>query len=182
MNDKQAKDKRKGKPGRPPSHGGYSFIIRAGELPERRTYIRAYLQAARDGLIEDLGPREEDLTTAQRVLVDRAISKLSVVRCIEEHVKEEGVFRGRELSPVMGKNYITYCESIRRDLEALGISKRAGERVLSPLEIAAEIDAGKAKDAVGAAQEGPPQDAKDGRSGAAEGPGQGSEAGEEGKP
>jgi hypothetical protein len=122
-------------------------MVKAGELPRQRTYLRAYLQAARDGLIEDLGPREEDLTTAQRVLVDRAISKLSVVRCIEEHVKEEGVFRGRELSPVMAKSYITYCESIRRDLEALGISKRAGERVLSPLEIAAEIDAGKAKEA-----------------------------------
>lgn len=55
MSDKQAKDKRKGKPGRPPSHGGYSVIIRAGELPKRRTYIRAYLQEAHDDLTRDLG-------------------------------------------------------------------------------------------------------------------------------
>jgi len=149
MNDNKAKKSGKKKPGRPPQSGAYSLMVKAGELPRQRTYLRAYLQAARDGLIEDLGPREEDLTTAQRVLADRAVSKLSVVRCIEEHVKKEGVFRGRELSPVLAKSYITYCESIRRDLEALGISKRAGERVQSPLEIAAEIDKGK----VEAAQE-----------------------------
>lgn len=130
MSDKQAKDKRKGKPGRPPSHGGYSFIIRAGELPERRTYIRAYLQAARDGLIEDLGPREEDLTAAQCVLVDRAVSKLAIIRCIEEHVKETGVFKGKELSPVLAKSYVTYTNSLRLDLEALGIDKRAEAKIL----------------------------------------------------
>ena len=130
MNNNQAKDKRKGKPGRPPSHGGYSLIIRAGELPERRTYIRAYLQAARDGLIEDLGPREEDLTAAQRVLIDRAVSKLAVIRCIEEHVKETGVFKGKELSPVLAKSYITYTNSLRLDLEALGIDKRAEAKIL----------------------------------------------------
>ncbi|MDP2914913.1 MAG: hypothetical protein Q8O91_05625 [Candidatus Aminicenantes bacterium] len=103
-------------------------MVKAGELPQRRTYLRAYLQAARDGLIEDLGPSEKDLTTAEAVLIDRAISKLSIVRCIEEYVKEEGVFKGKELSPVLAKSYITYCESIRRDLEALGIkaSKQKG--------------------------------------------------------
>lgn len=178
MNDNKTQKSGKKKPGRPPRSGAYSLIVKAGELPKRRTYLRAYLQAARDGLIEDLGPREADLTTAQRVLVDRAVSKLSVVRCIEEHVKEEGVFRGRELSPVMAKSYITYCESIRRDLEALGISKRVGERVLSPLEIAAEIDAEKVEKGAVKAQE-RAESPQDGRS--PEGPGQGSEAGEEGK-
>jgi hypothetical protein len=141
MSDKQAKDKRKGKPGRPPSHGGYSLIIRAGELPERRTYIRAYLQAARDGLIEDLGPREEDLTAAQRVLIDRAVSKLAVIRCIEEHVKETGVFKGKELSPVLAKSYITYTNSLRLDLEALGIDKRAAAKVLDLIEYVQAKDA-----------------------------------------
>jgi hypothetical protein len=130
MSDKQAKDKRKGKPGRPPSHGGYSLIIRAGELPERRTYIRAYLQEAHDNLTRDLGPREEDLTAAQRVLIDRAVSKLAVIRCIEEHVKETGVFKGKELSPVLAKSYIAYTNSLRLDLEALGIDKRAEAKIL----------------------------------------------------
>jgi len=150
MTKKRADKKAKKRPGRPPQSGAYSLIVRGGELPKRRTYLRAYLQNCRDGLIEDLGPGEEDLTTAQRVLIDRAISKLGIVRCIEESVKEGGAFKGKELSSVLAKSYITYCESIRRDLEALGISKRAGERVLSPLEIAAEIDAGKAEAGQGA--------------------------------
>ncbi len=142
MTENQPQKKEKKRPGRKPGvkvkHGAYSLMV------QRRTDLRVYLQAARDGLIEDLGPREADLTTAQLVLVDRAISKLSAVRCIEEYIKKVGVFKGGELNPVMAKSYITYCESIRRDLEALGISKRVGERVLSPLEIAAEIDAEKA--------------------------------------
>ena len=130
MSDKQAKDKQKGKPGRPPSSGAYSLIIRAGELPKRRTYIRAHLQEVYDNLTRDLGPREEDLTAAQRVLISRAVSKLAVIRCIEEHVKETGVFKGKELSPVLAKSYITYTNSLRLDLEALGIDKRAEAKIL----------------------------------------------------
>lgn len=145
MNDNKAKKNSKKKPGRPPQSGAYSLIVQAGELPERRTYLRIDLQASHDGLIKDLGPREADLTTAERLLIDRAISKLGVIRCIEEHVKETGVFKAGELSPVLAKSYTNYCESLRRDLEALGINKRAGERILSPLEIAAEIDAEKAE-------------------------------------
>jgi hypothetical protein len=145
MSDKQAKDKRKGKPGRPPSHGGYSLIIRAGELPKRRTYIRAYLQKTYDDLTRDLGPREEDLTAAQRVLCDRAVSKLAVIRCIEEHVKETGVFKGKELSPVLAKSYVTYTNSLRLDLEALGIDKRAAAKVLDITEYIQAADAAKDK-------------------------------------
>jgi hypothetical protein len=143
MSDKQAKDKRKGKPGRPPSHGGYSLIIRAGELPQRRTYLRAYLQKTYDDLTRDLGPREEDLTAAQRVLRERAVSKLAVIRCIEEHVKETGVFKGKELSPVLAKSYITYTNSLRLDLEALGIDKRAAAKVLDLTDYVQAADAAK---------------------------------------
>jgi hypothetical protein len=145
MSDNKPKKGSKKKPGRPPQSGAYSLIVKAGELPKRRTYLRVYLQATRNGLIEDLGPREADLTTAQRVLIDRTVSKLAIIRCIEEYIKETGVFRKAWLSPVLEKSYVAYTNSLRLDLEALGINKRAGERVLSPLEIAAEIDAEKAE-------------------------------------
>jgi hypothetical protein len=69
--------------GRPPLHGGYSLMVRAGELPKRRTYLQA-------SLISDLGATEADLTMAERILVNSIVSKLSVIRCIEESVKEEG--------------------------------------------------------------------------------------------
>ena len=52
--------------GRPPKHGGYSLMVRAGEIPERMTHIRRYLTDVWDGLIRDVAGREVDLTTAQR--------------------------------------------------------------------------------------------------------------------
>ena len=123
-------------------------MIQAGELPERRAYLRAYLTEVREGLVNDLGPLEEDLTTAQAVLIDRVISKLSILRCVEEHVREKGVFtKAGELGPVLSKSYLAWANSIRLDLQALGINTRAGERTLGPLEIAAEIDAENAREA-----------------------------------
>jgi hypothetical protein len=55
-------------------------MIRAGVLPERRAYLREYLTQTREGLVNNLGPFEEDLTAAQVVLIDRVISKISILR------------------------------------------------------------------------------------------------------
>jgi hypothetical protein len=126
-------------------HGGYSLMVKSGELPERRSYLRAYLTEVREGLILDLGPTEEDLTTAQRVILDRAISKLCLIRCIEEFIKEQGVFKGIELSPVLAQSYLSYCESLERSFRTLGIDKRKSNELLTPLEVAAEIDKSKAE-------------------------------------
>jgi len=51
------------------------------------------------------------------------------VRCIEEFTKENGVFRGHNLSPALGMNYISWKNSIRLDLERLGINKKQGDSV-----------------------------------------------------
>jgi hypothetical protein len=160
-------------------HGAYSLIAR-GDLPENRRYLREYLTACREGLISDLGPAEEALSTAQRILIDRVIGKLGVLRCLEEFAREQGVIKEGKLSSPLEHNFLGWSNSLRLDLQALGIDKRAGEKILSPLEIAAEIDAGKAE----AAHEGPdkpheepveaqewPREAKDERSQADEGPG-----------
>jgi len=117
------------KPGKPPQHikhGGYSFLVR-GELPENRTHVLKYLTAVREGIVRDLGPTEEDLTAAQIVLIDRVVTKLGVVRCIEEYIRENTVMQGARLAPSLRESYLTYNESIRRDLVALGINKRVGE-------------------------------------------------------
>ncbi len=132
--------------GRPPRHGAYSLMIRAGELPKRRTYLRAYLTEVRDGLIRDLGPTEADLTTAQRIIINSLIGKLSVLRCIEEQVREEGVFRGHELSPVLARSYVTYAEALRRDLQTLGIDRKRADETLD-LGRYVETKYGKAKPA-----------------------------------
>jgi len=128
MSENTTKKKKKSRRGRPPKHGGYSLLTK-GELPENRKYIRQYLTEIREGLIEDIGPRERDLTTAQKVLIDRIVSKLGIVRCIEEHIRENAVMTGHELAPSLRKSYLAYNNSIRLDLQALGIDKRQADEV-----------------------------------------------------
>ena len=83
-------------------HGGYSFIVR-GKLPEHRRYLLRYLSSVREGLIRDLGPTEADLTTAQMLLIDRITTKTGILRCIEEHIRENSVMVGSNLAPALGK-------------------------------------------------------------------------------
>jgi len=134
MTIKESKLEGKSKRGRPPKHGGYSILSR-GEIPENRRYIAKYLSEVREGLIEDLGPSEEDLSTAQRVLINRVISKLGVIRCVEEYIKENSVIVGNDLAPSLKASYLAYNNSIRLDLQALGIEKRATDKALFPFEI-----------------------------------------------
>jgi len=122
--------------GRPKvTHGGFSFLTH-GRLPEHRVELRRYLSACRNGLIEDLGG---DLSTQETILVDRCISLLGVIRCIEEHAKEQGVFNNGKLQPSLGKHYISYTNSLKQILVNLGLSKRDIDE-LSPLELAKKID------------------------------------------
>jgi len=135
--------KQKSKVGRPIKHGAYSLILKEGELPENRRYIREYLIETRKGIILDLGG-EESLTTAKVVLVDRAISLLSICRVIEEWVRENGVFTGRRLQPVLSI-YLSFLNQLRSTLLCLGLERAKTEEILTPLELAKEIDEEKAK-------------------------------------
>jgi hypothetical protein len=122
-----AGNKQKKKRGRPPKHGGYSLLVK-GELPENRKHIREYLTGVREGLILDLGPTEENLTAAQIILIDRVVTKLGVIRCIEEHIRENSVMRGHDLAPCLRSSYLAYNNSVRLDLQALGIDKQVRDR------------------------------------------------------
>lgn len=130
MSKNKPKLGKKSKRGRPPKHGGYSLLTK-GELPENRKYVRNYLTFVREGLIRDLGPKEEDLTTAQLVLIDRVIAKLGVLRLVEEHAKERGIFEDRSLSPSLKESYIAYDNSIRLSLQALGIGRKSSDETFS---------------------------------------------------
>jgi len=114
--------------GRKKRHGGFTYFS-TGRLPKHRKYIEKYLTAARESLIKDLGPTEEDLTAAQIIIIDRIVSKLGVVRCIEEHIRENSVMRGHDLAPSLKASYLAYNNSIRLDLQALGIEKRRADEV-----------------------------------------------------
>jgi len=129
MSTNRAKTRRKRGPGRPPKHGGYSFLVK-GELPENRRHIKEYLTSFREGLIADLGPAEENLTTAQLVMVDRALGILGLLRCMEEHINETSVIQDGELSPLLRNSYLSYVNALRLILRELGIDKRAAEDAL----------------------------------------------------
>jgi hypothetical protein len=90
--------------------------------------------AARQGLVCDLGPAENDLTTAQIILVDRVVTKLGVIRCIEEHIRENSVMVGQDLAPSLKASYLAYNNSLRLDLQALGLGRKV-EAFLTPYEI-----------------------------------------------
>ena len=111
------------------THGGYSYFV-TGKIPEHRKYIEQYLTAVREGIIQDIGPEEKDLTIAQLVLIDRLVSLLGVIRLIEEKAREDGIFRGKELTPSLRQSYISYNNTVRLTLEKLGIDKRQSDETL----------------------------------------------------
>jgi len=123
-------------PGKRKTHGGYTYLSK-GKLPVARAYIERYLTGVREGLIQDLGPTEVDLTTAQIVLIDRVVTKLGVCRCIEEYIRENTVMTGDRLSPSLRESYLAYNNSIRLDLAALGINKRQSGEILNLKEYVA---------------------------------------------
>jgi len=135
-------------PGPRKKHGGYAYLSK-GTLPENRRYIERHLTAIREGLIRDLGPQEQDLTTAQAIIIDRVVTKMGVIRCIEEYIRENTVLEGKRLAPALRESYLKYSTSVTNDLKALGIKREelAGEKPvekpwdLEPIKKKEEADA-----------------------------------------
>lgn len=127
-------------------HGGYELIARADAGSLEHVEVVEYLNELRADLVSDLGPKEEDLTAAERILIDRIITKIGVCRCIEKYVSRLGIFdKAGRLRGALKHNYLAYDNSITRALSALGIHTRKEEapRSLSDiiLEAASEDEA-----------------------------------------
>lgn len=140
MSTKPTKKRNRPGQGRPYVPRGYSLITKRDITIKRRRSIEVYLTRGRAGLIADLGPTEADLTTAQVILIDRAISTLAIIRCIEEEARETGAFLDGELKPSLGKNYVAYQNAFRRTLEVLGINVKMGSRGASLADILGEVE------------------------------------------
>lgn len=119
------------------THGGYAFFVH-GRLPAHRVVLRRHLSAVRAALINDLGGSENNLSAQQIILIDRCVSLLGVIRCIEEDAKEKGVFKGDSLRPSLGKHYISYTNSLKQILQLLGLEWQA-YKALIPLECIKEF-------------------------------------------
>jgi hypothetical protein len=120
--------------------------------------MERFLTGAREGLIRDIAGTEENLTAAQAILIDRAIGKLGLLRCIEEHVRETGVMHGHKLSPALSASYLSYSNSLRLDLQALGIERKQVEPEMTLAEVIREIDEKKAGREAKSIQDGQSQD------------------------
>jgi hypothetical protein len=142
MSAKSQKNRRK--PGPVPRHGGYSLLT-TGRLPERRRYIAPYLTAVREGLISDLAKSEEDLSTGQRVLIDRVVTFLGVVRLIEEHARDNGLLdqRGRLKGGIGTGNYLSFNRHIKDCLALLGLNKHKADEALTIQDVIREFDSRK---------------------------------------
>lgn len=105
-------------------HGAYSKHFRK-RYTDKRTREGKQLEAVFQGLIEDLGGKTE-LTFAQLLILENIRSKLIVIFQISKHVdRQESIINKKgELLPCLGRNYTTYSESLRRDLETLFSIKR----------------------------------------------------------
>jgi hypothetical protein len=140
--------KEKRGPGRPRKHGAYSINIRDDEL-KNHPRIRQYLEETRQGLIRDVSGSEENLSEQQRILIDRIISKLSIMRLIEVYIEKYGAFRQDrfkkdkvlELAPALGQNYLAFSNSVDRALKILGIEKKKAEDVMDLDEYIRKRDA-----------------------------------------
>ena len=83
--------------GRPPKSGVYSPVLR-DEFLQEHPEVRRYVQAARDGLVDDqlakMGTKSEDeLPAAVLLLIDRLTSRIALSRQIEVYLRRHGILR-----------------------------------------------------------------------------------------
>jgi hypothetical protein len=124
------------------SHGGYSFIVR-GCLPEHRKYLLSYLIAARESIVADYGG-EDRMSASQIILLDRIISKLGCLRLMEEYAREREILSAGELIPCLKKSYLSFSNSLRRDLETIKeLAANHTEPGLTVAEVIKEFDSQK---------------------------------------
>jgi len=95
-----------------PVHSGF-----AGVKPLR---IRRIVESYRAGFIEDHGGPDK-IPTARLILIDRTCSLLGVILCMESHVRENYIFKGKEILPVLSNHYLAYVNSLQRHLALIGL-------------------------------------------------------------
>jgi hypothetical protein len=115
-------------------HGAKSTTIRK-RYSDLRTVEGQRLKAVIDAIIGDLGG-SEGINAGQQVLLGGLQSKLIVIFQISDYLDKQPsiVDAAGELLPCMGRNFLSYTESIRRDLEAIYGFKRSSKTKVPTLE------------------------------------------------
>lgn len=127
--------------GRPRTHGGFSFLS-SGRLPENRREIQRYLTAVREGLVNDFGPLEADLSTSQLILINEITTSAGFLRLVEEYCKDAGAFgKDGELRHCLSAFYLSMLNSQRLNILALKNIGRRERPAPSLAELIKTIDA-----------------------------------------
>ena len=131
-----AKKKKLGRPrkrGRPPTHGAYITSLKDQYL-KTTPQVRRFLESTRFGLIRDVAGSEENLSEQQRIMIDRVISRLLILRVIEGWIVRDGIWDRKallgkpstlKLESCLSDSYLAYSNSIDRALKSLGLEKKA---------------------------------------------------------
>ena len=128
------KAKRRLPPGPLKKPGGYTLAGEEDALLSKHPEVLTYLRIIRKGLVQDLSPEGElHLTMARRLLLDRAVQKLGWSRIVELYISKTGLVRRDalekgvlEAAPIL-QFWMGLGNSLRRDLELLGLDRKAME-------------------------------------------------------
>jgi hypothetical protein len=115
-------------------HGAYSRHFRK-RYSDKRTTEGKQLAAALQNLVRDIGP---DLSAGQCLLLDRIREKLIVLMQIGKYADQQLslINEKGELLPCLGRNYTSFSEALRRDVEAIyNLATKKSSRIPSIKDI-----------------------------------------------
>lgn len=121
-------------------HGAYSKHIRR-RYSDKRTREGKQLALIMRNLRDDLGP---DISEGQNILLNRIAEKLRVLMSIGQFIdlRLSLINRKGELLPCLGRNYLAFSESVRRDLEAAYLMSK-GKKRLDYQKVMGVLEGGK---------------------------------------
>lgn len=106
-------------------HGGYAKQTRR-RYSDKRTREGKQLSAIMDGIIQDLGG-QDSLTASQRLILSGISSKLILLNQISAYCDKQRSLLDQDgqVLACLKQTFLTYWDSLRRDLEALfGFDRR----------------------------------------------------------
>lgn len=140
------------------THGGYSLLraVTKGELDGRSAVAQA-IKTMCHQLARDLGSGWATLSAQQRLLCESVATKATVLSLMVGHaLSHDVVEQDGKLRPPLGGHFLAWSNSLRLDLQALGLERRLPQ----------VLDLTKA---LLAAEDGPPQATESSQQGAASG-------------
>lgn len=115
-------------------HGAHALLttLNGRRSIDGRSRLGQALKRLRDSLVRDLGgSRLDDLSQQEQLLIRRVIAKALFCESIEAWALEQSSIVGEDgtLLPALGQNYLAMANSLRLDLQALGLERKTKDSV-----------------------------------------------------